>query len=119
MLRRELDTICDTWNSHRIKNTITTDVKIPLAGRPDVIYFTFSDKHLHPINRRDIELYYDLQQGNIEKSYTCSTEFFELPSMLVNEDKLHEPTNYQGGLNLFTKLCEVFFSLCIQTSTFC
>ena len=42
LLQRELDVICDTWNSHRIRNTNTTDTTIRPVGRPDVIYFTFS-----------------------------------------------------------------------------
>ena len=69
LLQRELDVICDTWNSHRIRNTNTTDATIRPAGRSDVIYFTYSDNYLHSVNHQDIELLY-----NIGKSYTCSTE---------------------------------------------
>ena len=75
LVQRELDVICDTWNSHRIRNTNITDAAIRPAGRPDVIYFTYSDNYLHSVNHQDIELLYNnLQQGNIGKWYTCSTE---------------------------------------------
>ena len=43
LLERELDVICDTCNSHRIRNTNTTDARIRPAELPDVIYLTFSD----------------------------------------------------------------------------
>ena len=78
---------------------------------------TFCTEHLwwlllHPNNHYDIELLHkNLQQSNIDKSYTCSTEFFELANMLMNENNLNEATNAQEGLNLFTKLCEKIFSL--------
>ena len=112
LLQRELDVICDTWNSHRIRNTNTTDATIRPAGRSDVIYFTYSDNYLHSVNHQDIELLYNnLQQGNIGKLYTCSTEFFELAYILTNENNLNEPTNAQEGLNLFTILCQIFFSI--------
>ena len=78
LLQRELDVICVTWNSHRIRNTNTTDTTSRPAGRPDVIYFTYRDNYLRSVNHQDIELLYNnLQQGNIGKSYTCSTKFFE------------------------------------------
>ena len=94
LLQRELDVICDTWNSHRIRNTNTTDATIHPAGRPGVIYFTYTDNYLHSVNHKDIELLYsNLQQGNIGKSCTCSTEFFELANILVNENNLNELTN--------------------------
>ena len=94
LLQRELDVICDTWNSHRIRNINTTDATIHPTGRPDVIYFTYGDNYLHSVNHEDIELLYsNLQQGNIGKSYTCSTEFFELANILVNENNLNELTN--------------------------
>ena len=66
--------------------------------------------YLRPVNNQDIELLYNkLQQGNIDKSYTCSTKFSELTSMFMNENNLNEPTNAQEGLDLFTKLCQIFF----------
>ena len=75
LLQRELDVICDTWYSHRIRNTNTTDATIRPAGLSDVIYFTYSDNYLHSVNHQDIELLYNnLQHDNIGKSYTCSTE---------------------------------------------
>ena len=112
LLQRELDVICDTWYSHRIRNTNTTDATIRPAGRPDVICFTYTDNYLHSVNQQDIGLLYNnLQQGNIGKSYTCSTEFFELANILMNENNLNEPTNAQEGLNLFTMLCQIFFSI--------
>ena len=53
-LQKELDVICDTWNSPRIRNTNTTDATIRQAGQPDVIYFTFSDNYLRPpVNHQD------------------------------------------------------------------
>ena len=39
----------------------------------------------------------------------CSTEFFELANILMNENNLNKPTNAQEGLSLFTKLCQIFF----------
>ena len=111
LLQRELDIICDTWNSHRIRNTNTTDATIRPAGRPDVIYFTCSDNYLHSGNHQDIELLYNnLQKGNIGKSCTFSTDFFELAELtniLMNENNLNEPTNAQEGL------------ISNQTSNFC
>ena len=56
LLQRELDVICDIWNSHRIRNTNTTDATIRPAGRPDVIYFTCSDNYLHSVTHQDIKL---------------------------------------------------------------
>ena len=53
LLQRELDVICDTWNSHRVRNTNTTDATIHPAEWPD-IYFTYSDNYLHSLNHQDI-----------------------------------------------------------------
>ena len=77
VLQRELDVICDPWNSHRIRITNATDAAIRPAGRPDVIYFTYSDNYLHSVNHQDIELLYNnLQQGNIGKWYTFRLRFW-------------------------------------------
>ena len=79
LLQRELDVICDTWNSDRIINTNTTNATIRQAGRPDLICFTYIDNYLHSVNDQDIELLYNnLQKDNIGMSYTCFTKFFEL-----------------------------------------
>ena len=102
LLQRELHVICDSWNSHRIRNTNITDTTI----RPDVIYFTYSDNFLQSVNHQDIELLYNnLQRSNIGKSYTFSTEFLELANILIKFKfirNLNEPTNAQEGLNLKT-----------------
>ena len=111
-VQRELFVISDTWNSHRIRNTNTTDAIIRSAGRADVIYFTYSNKYLHLVNHQDIELLYNnLEQGHIGKSYACWTEFFELANILMNENSVNQATNAQEGLNLFTKLCQIFCAL--------
>ena len=69
LLQRELDVICDTWNSHRIKSTNTTDATIHPAERPDVFYFTYSDNYLHSVNHQDTELLYNnLQKDDTSKS---------------------------------------------------
>ena len=47
--------ICDTWNSHRIRNTNTTDATIhPPEGQD--IYITYSDNYLHSLNHQDITI---------------------------------------------------------------
>ena len=69
LLQRELDVICDTWNSHRIKSTNTTDATIHPAERPDIFYFTYSDNYLHSVNHQDTELLYNnLQKDDTSKS---------------------------------------------------
>ena len=60
--------ICDTWNSHRIRNTNTTDATIRPAGRQSCTCST--------------EFF----------------ELAELTNILMNENNLNEPTNAQEGL---------------------
>ena len=55
LLHSELDVICDTWNSHRIRNTITTEATIRPAEAPDIIYFAYNDNYLHSVNHQNIE----------------------------------------------------------------
>ena len=62
LLHSELDVICDTWNSHRIRNTITTEATIRPAEAPDIIYFAYNDNYLHSVNHQNTEqLYNDFQ----------------------------------------------------------
>ena len=44
LIQREFDVICDA-----------TDATIRPTGRPDVIYCTYSDNYLHPVNHQDID----------------------------------------------------------------
>ena len=64
-----------------------------------------------------------MQKGNIGKSCTFSTDFFELAELtniLMNENNLNEPTNAQEGLisNQTSNFCWKFYIRCCLKNLF-
>ncbi|XP_066924268.1 uncharacterized protein [Clytia hemisphaerica] len=112
MLKRDLDNTMLSWNNHRIRRAMNSDRKVRPAGRPNVLYFTpqLSDASIRdykfPLDLFDFNVVKDLCCKTIVTDYICSSEFFELAHIIIQEYSLNIPNTAGEGIDLFKTLID-------------
>ena len=107
LIATELNRLKTSWNSHRIRPSANHDIRMRPAGRPDVLYFTPHEgieNHMNVIDFEDVGIIRQLCCNSITPDFICSVEFFELASIIMQENELEFPNNAAEALLLYTHL---------------
>ena len=107
ILATELTQLTVTWNSHRIRPSINHEPIIRPAGRPNVLYYIPEEtvrNYKYDIDLNDIEVIRQLCCNNVTNNLLCSNEFFELATILMQENNFIMPKNHTDAFVLYQEL---------------
>ena len=114
IIQTQLDIVKESWNSHLIRCTVTTDPSVRPHERPNVLYFaselSSSDAvdHRKNFDREDLNVIVEVLEGQITpRLNVCTPEFDELPSSLIRENNLNLPKNALEEKIFFSTIVEL------------
>ena len=107
IIKSELDKIKASWNSHRIRPSTNHDIQARPAGRPNVLYFTPNypiENHLNVLDVDDMGIIRQLCCYSVTEDFLCSSEFYELAIILMQENGIEMPNNAKEAFALFKQI---------------
>ena len=110
MIQKELKDIKGDQNSYRIRKSLQTSNEGRPAGRPDIYYFIKENtsEYLHESNYDDFRQVREECCADERNTYWVgSNEFFELASILTQENGLLEVNFPEEALLLLQKLYQI------------
>lgn len=107
LLLAELENMKLTWNNHRIRPSYNFEANLRPAGRPNILYNTPGQNiinYKHQLDNEDMQVVEQLCCNTVPEDFICSKQFFELATILMNENNLSLPFNHEQAFILYKEL---------------
>jgi len=109
IIRNELIQMKNTWNNHRIRRNQSTQENYRPCGIPNILYHALENNvivHKKEINFEDLAIVEDTCCEMNNHNYICSREFFDLASIIIEENNFELPNNAAEAFQLYTAILE-------------